>query len=223
MRWRNVLYFSKGERQALTLLFCLTSVTGFLLIANDMVRKDGSVETHIGVEPVAESAPVVLPAKEKKNRENQEKKNQKNQEKKSRSRKYPAGTVVELNAADTTALKQVPGIGSAFSNRIVKFRTLLGGFYSVSQLREVYGIDEERYEALSPWFRVDSSLIVRLPVNRLPYDSLIRHPYIGFKQARVIERLRKQKGRLSGWENLCLLEEFTAEERERLARYISFD
>ncbi|MDR1980178.1 MAG: helix-hairpin-helix domain-containing protein [Tannerellaceae bacterium] len=199
MKWRDVLYFSKGERQALVLLFCLTSVTGFLLIANDMVKKDGSAETHVAAPRVKEKV------------------------KAKKTGKYPAGTVVELNTADTTVLKRVPGIGSAFSNRIVKFRTLLGGFYCVSQLREVYGIDEERYEALSPWFRVDTSFIVRLPVNRLPYDSLIRHPYIGFRQARVIERLRKQKGRLSGWENLSLLEEFTDEERERLERYVSFD
>ena len=28
--------------------------------------------------------------------------------------KWPQGTVVELNSADTTALKMVPGIGSVF-------------------------------------------------------------------------------------------------------------
>ncbi|MDR0796724.1 MAG: helix-hairpin-helix domain-containing protein, partial [Tannerella sp.] len=69
-----------------------------------------------------------------------------------RTEKYSTGTVVELNSADTTILKKVPGIGSAFANRIVRFRNLLGGFYTVQQLAEVYGIDEERYTDLAPWF-----------------------------------------------------------------------
>ncbi|MDR0743893.1 MAG: helix-hairpin-helix domain-containing protein, partial [Tannerella sp.] len=76
-----------------------------------------------------------------------------------RTEKFPKGTVVELNTADTVILKKVPGIGSAFSKRIVNYRNLLGGYYSVTQLSEVYGIDEEKYNALMPWFSADPSLI----------------------------------------------------------------
>lgn len=137
--------------------------------------------------------------------------------------KYPPGTVVDLNTADTTVLKKVPGIGSVFALRIVKYRRLLGGFASVEQLREVYGIDEERYAALAGWFAAHPSQVVPLPVNRWPADSLRRHPYISFRQARAIERLRVQKGRLSGWHNLVLLEEFTEGDRKRLLPYLSFD
>ena len=60
------------------------------------------------------------------------------------SNKFPAGTVIELNQADTLTLKKIPGIGSTFARRIVGYRELLGGFYTVHQLAEVYGIDEER-------------------------------------------------------------------------------
>lgn len=137
--------------------------------------------------------------------------------------KYPAGTIIELNGADTTSLKKIPGIGTTFARRIVKFRNLLGGYASVSQLREVYGVDEERYGALSPWFRVDTALVKKLKVNVLPADSLRRHPYVNYRQAKSLVQLRKQKGRLSGWENLLLLEEFTEEDRQRLTPYLSFE
>lgn len=110
-----------------------------------------------------------------------------------RTEKYAPGTLVELNTADTTILKKVPGIGSTFARRIMKYRELLGGFYDVSQLAEVYGIDEERYQALAPWFIADTLHVRRLEVNALPAAALRKHPYLDYRQAKAIEQLRKQK------------------------------
>jgi DNA uptake protein ComE-like DNA-binding protein len=141
----------------------------------------------------------------------------------SRTEKFEKGTVVELNTADTTILKKVPGIGSAYAKRIVNYRTLLGGYYSVMQLSEVYGIDEDRYNAFVPWFTADPLLISKLSVNELSQDSLRRHPYINYNQAKIITQLRQQKGKLSGWANLQLLEEFTDHDKMRLQYYLSFE
>ena len=140
-----------------------------------------------------------------------------------RQEKFTEGTVVELNTADTTTLKKVPGIGSAFAKRIVNYRAILGGYHTVDQLSEVYGIDEERFQALQPWFTVDPSHVKKLPINTIPQDSLQRHPYINYAQARAIMQLRRQKGRLTGWENLQLLNEFTESDKTRLQPYLSFD
>lgn len=137
--------------------------------------------------------------------------------------KFPAGTIVELNSADTSLLKKVPGIGSSFARRIVKYRNLLGGFYTVAQLGEVYGIDEDRYRALAPWFRTETSLIRPLLINRIPADSLPYHPYLNKPQRRVLRQLRQQKGRIESWENLQLLEEFSETDRQRLTPYLSFE
>ena len=141
----------------------------------------------------------------------------------SRVEKFKEGTIVELNTADTTILKKVPGIGSSFAKRIVGYRNLLGGYYSVTQLSEVYGIDAEKYNTLAPWFSADPSFISTLPVNSMPQDSLRRHPYINYNQAKVISQLRKQKGKLTGWENLQLLNEFADEDKIRLQHYLSFE
>ena len=140
-----------------------------------------------------------------------------------RTEKFAEGTVVELNTADTTILKKVPGIGSAFAKRIVSYRNLLGGYYSVTQLSEVYGVDEERYNAFVPWFSADPSFISTLAVNSMSQDSLRRHPYINYGQARVIAQLKRQKGKLTGWENLQLLDEFTDTDKIRLQHYLSFE
>ena len=140
-----------------------------------------------------------------------------------RTEKFTEGTVVELNTADTTMLKKVPGIGSTFAKRIVSYRDLLGGFYSVAQLSEIYGIDEDRYASLAQWFSADTELISKILLNTISQDSLNRHPYINYSQSRAIMQLRRQKGKLTGWENLQLLNEFTEVDKIRLQYYMSFE
>jgi len=140
-----------------------------------------------------------------------------------RAEKFEEGTIVELNTADTATLKKVPGIGSAFANRIVNYRKILGGYYSVAQLSEVYGIDEERFLSLQTWFSVDPSQIKKIEINAIAQDSLQRHPYISYAQARVIIQQRRQKGKLIGWENLQLLKEFSEDDITRLKPYITFN
>ena len=49
----------------------------------------------------------------------------------------------DLNTASAEDLQRVRGIGPTLSERIVKFRTRLGGFSENDQLKEVYGLTEE--------------------------------------------------------------------------------
>ena len=87
-----------------------------------------------------------------------------------------ANAAIELNSADTTALKSLPGIGSVFASRIIKYRELLGGFVSISQLLEVYGLDSTRYSRIAGLVVADSAAIRKLSVNSLRFAELLRHP-----------------------------------------------
>ena len=241
MKWRDLLYFSKGERRALTLLLCLIVASWIILLLTDEKTDYTPVNNNRLSEPVktAQNIPVNSPDPEKVKTSASGRKNNSSREKNKfhsgetkntserrtfpKTEKYPVGTVVELNTADTTILKKVPGIGSTFARRIIKYRELLGGFFTVEQLREVYGLDEERYNAMKSWFSADMSLICPLEIHKISFKELCKHPYINYQQARIIEQLRKQKGKLSGWENLQLLEEFTETDKERLTPYLSFE
>ena len=65
--------------------------------------------------------------------------------------KYPEGTLVDLNEADTTELKKIPGIGSGIARMIVAYRKRLGGFYDMVQLKEVNYVDEDMLR----WFKLE--------------------------------------------------------------------
>lgn len=133
--------------------------------------------------------------------------------------KYPAGTVVELNTADTTELKKIPGIGSGIARMIVGYRRQLGGFYAINQLKEIHLATEE----LSSWLTVSPAAIRRLNLNKVGIERLKAHPYINFYQAKVIVEYRKKKGSLKSLKQLSLYEEFSPEDMERLGPYVCFE
>jgi competence ComEA-like helix-hairpin-helix protein len=233
MNWRDFLYFSKGERRALVVLLLLVAGAGMWLVIADRRKGETVAETTPRYIVQPENAPLPIafdaattpaspsPSPSPSRREITARRHP-SLPSLPRTEKFPVGTRVELNTADTTTLKKVPGIGSAFAGRIVKYRALLGGFYTVGQLREVYGMDEARYQSLQSWFYADTAFIAKLPVNHLPVDRMARHPYISYPQARAIGQLSRRKGRLNGWEHLRLLEEFTEADRARLSPYLSF-
>lgn len=132
--------------------------------------------------------------------------------------KYPGGTVISLDEADTTELKKIPGIGIGTAKRIIAYRELLGGFYKVSQLQEISHIAPE----LNKWFTIRKGPIHRLNLNKFSIERLTAHPYINFYQAKVITEYRKKKGAIKSLKDLSLYEEFSSKDFERLAPYICF-
>ena len=133
--------------------------------------------------------------------------------------KYPEGTLVEVNSADTTELKKIPGIGSGIAGGIVRYRERLGGFYALSQLEEVKHVTPE----LLKWFKLENDSTRKLEINKASLDKLRAHPYLTFYQAKVIVEHRRKKGQIKSLSQLALYEEFTEKDLERLSAYVSFD
>ncbi|GIV26878.1 MAG: hypothetical protein KatS3mg027_0692 [Bacteroidia bacterium] len=100
---------------------------------------------------------------------------------------------IELNSADSTQLEQLKGIGKTLSQRIIKYRNRLGGFYSLEQLKEVYGIRDSLYNIITQRneILIDTSLIKKINLTTADFKTLIRHPY--FTKDLVIKILDIQK------------------------------
>ena len=131
--------------------------------------------------------------------------------------KLKPGATIDLNTADTTLLKRVPGIGSSFARRIVKYRDLLGGYYVVEQLQEVYGMDRERYNAIYPYFTVGTAV---RPLT-LTIDSISYHPYLSWRHKRALRRLLEAEQPLD-WSHLMATGDFTRDDSLRIAPYMPF-
>lgn len=136
----------------------------------------------------------------------------------STSEKFVTLTPVDINAADTSLLKRIPGIASYRARQLVSYRDRLGGFASIDQLAEVQAIPEELY----PWFKVETGVFRKLNVNTATVSQLGRHPYIGFTRARDIEVYRRVHGAIHSLEELSLLPGFTQDVLSRLQPYVEY-
>ncbi|RMG22722.1 MAG: hypothetical protein D6730_15920 [Bacteroidetes bacterium] len=72
-------------------------------------------------------------------------------------------TPININTADSAALRQLPGIGPVLSGRIVKFRDSRRGFRQVEELRQVYGLKPEVFAAIAPYLYVDTASLPPAP------------------------------------------------------------
>jgi DNA uptake protein ComE-like DNA-binding protein len=131
--------------------------------------------------------------------------------------------IVELNSADTTLLMQIKGIGRGYAKGIVRFRQSTGGFVSVDQLSEVYGMRPENLEKIRPFCSINAALVRRINVNTATAQRLDAHPYLNFYQARAIYELRRNKGKLRDISDLKVLSELSSEDLLKIKPYLSFE
>lgn len=132
--------------------------------------------------------------------------------------KLRANEHIEINGADTTLLMKIPGIGSYYASRIVRYRERLGGFASAQQLEEIDGLPESSIA----YIKIDEQQIHKMNLNKLTLNQLKKHPYLNFYQAKEICDYRRLKGPLHSIEDLKLLKDFPPDEIERLKPYICF-
>ncbi len=104
--------------------------------------------------------------------------------------------VIELNAADSAELMMIPGIGPAYSMRIIRYRELLGGYAHTGQLMEVYGMDSARYHTIMQYCVLDTGMVSRLDLNSVTFRELIAHPYIDRTETYAILQYREYRERI---------------------------
>ncbi len=130
---------------------------------------------------------------------------------------------VELNSADSLALIGVNGIGLTLSTRIIKYRNRLGGFVSVEQVMEVYGIDSALFQIMKPSLAVDETKAKKLPINIIAQEELERHPYFRRNIAKAIVNYRQHHGAFTVIEDLKKIYVVDENLFEKIKPYITTD
>ena len=108
------------------------------------------------------------------------------------------------------------------ANRIIKYRNLLGGFYSLEQLKEVWGFKDSMLIMNQSRLTVDASKIKKININQASVEILKMHPYIHYQKAVVMNNFRKAHGNFKTMDDIKNTKVFTDAELEKLSPYISF-
>lgn len=132
--------------------------------------------------------------------------------------KLRQGETIDINTADTTMLKRIPGIGSYFAHRIVELRQRRQAFTSPEELLSIRNFPET-----SLTYMTASQTFPKIHINVLSEKELERHPLINYAQARDIIKLRKTVGAIKSAEDLSALPSFPTQSLRRLAPFLIFD
>jgi competence protein ComEA len=130
---------------------------------------------------------------------------------------------IELNGCDSALLVSLPGIGPVLASRIIKYRRLLGGYVSVSQLREVYGLPAETFDLIKGRLTVDTLSVAGININSGGYKELIRIPYLERYEVSSILKYRELQGRINGIDDLTKNKLITPDKAVKVRGYLSFD
>lgn len=131
--------------------------------------------------------------------------------------------IFDLNTADTIKLRQIRGIGSVLSKRIIKYRDLLGGFTNKDQLKEVYGLKDSVIFALDSMSTLSATFTpAQIDINKIDEWSLSKHPYISRTLAKAIINYRFQHGPFNQVADLQNIHQLDSLKLKQITPYIKF-
>ena len=249
MNWKDFLYFSRKESIAILFILVIILLTlnlnillskrnssPFTIAENDSLIASFERLNQTMKDKKSESQQINYNERDntrnsdsQPNKSNQialyQKENNQREFKYTKQEKLKDSEYIFLNETDTAQWKKVPGIGSAYASRIVKYNKLLGGFTSITQLREVYGIDDELFDNISLYVMEEDNIInkcKKLEVNKLEFKEIVAHPYIDYEQTKAIVNLRRRIGNITSIDELAMLDEFTPDDIKRISHYLQF-
>ena len=116
---------------------------------------------------------------------------------------------VDINRANMEAWMSLPGIGETRARQLVSFREKLGGFISVEQIGEMYGLPDSVFQSMRQYLVLNNAALRKININALSVAELDAHPYISKRQAELIVAYRDQHGAFVSSEDLGKMRAFS--------------
>lgn len=106
-------------------------------------------------------------------------------------------STISLNSCDSLKLMSIKGIGKVYASRIISYREKIGGFYSLDQLNEIYGLEDFNFYESKIHFKIDSSLIQKINIHQVEFKTLLKHPYFEYADVKIIFDLKERNDNFS--------------------------
>lgn len=123
--------------------------------------------------------------------------------------KFSAKGPLDINRASAEDWQRLPGIGEKRASQIVHFRESLGGFLSVEQVGEMYGLPDSVFQKIRPMLALNPADVRKINLNTASVEDLDKHPYISGKQAKLMVAYRQQHGAFISVDDLLKIAAFS--------------
>ncbi len=129
--------------------------------------------------------------------------------------------MLDINLATKEDFIKIYGIGPALSDRILKQKELFGGFVSMKQMNDVWGLSPEVIENLNKYFIVATlPKIKMIDINNSSIKELLLFPYFKYALAKAIVTYRSMNGDFKNFEDLTKINGFPSEKLDIIRLYL---
>jgi DNA uptake protein ComE-like DNA-binding protein len=130
-------------------------------------------------------------------------------------------STTDINKATAEDFRTISGIGPAFSERIIKYRSKLQGFSFETQINEVWGLDKEVAEKVVLIFKIiEKPTIKKANVNTVTFKELLINPYIDYELCKKILNYRDEVAELQDISELKNIDGFPLKLYDRIVLYL---
>ena len=130
--------------------------------------------------------------------------------------------ILDINDASKDDLKKVYGIGDGLSERILKQKELLGGFVSMEQMTDIWGLSPEVIEKLNSNFKVSvMPNVKKININTASTKELSQFHNFRYALAKEIVIYRSMNGDIK-IEDLTKIKGFPVDKIKIIALYLEF-
>ncbi|MBF4519227.1 helix-hairpin-helix domain-containing protein [Flavobacterium sp. ANB] len=131
--------------------------------------------------------------------------------------------ILDINEATQEDFMKIYGIGEALSLRILKQKEILGGFVSMEQIKEVWGLSPEVVFELNAHFKIYAlPNFKKIAINDASLKELSQFPYFRYALAKQIVTYRSMNGNFKNIEDLSKIKDFPVEKAKIISLYLEF-
>ena len=131
--------------------------------------------------------------------------------------------LLDINKASQEDLMKIFGVGEALSLRILKQKEVLGGFISMEQMKDVWGLSPEVLFELNTHFKIDAvPNFKKIAINDASLKELAQFPYFRYALAKQIITYRSMNGNFKNIEDLAKIKDFPVEKAKIISLYLEF-
>ena len=132
--------------------------------------------------------------------------------------------IIDINQATKEDLVKIYGIGEAISVRILKQKETLGGFVSMEQMQDIWGLSPEVIENLITHFKVLAvPRFKKIEVNNASLKELSQFFYFRYTLAKEIVTYRSMNGNIKNIEDLTKIKGFPVDKANIIGLYLDFN
>lgn len=132
--------------------------------------------------------------------------------------------LIDINRATQEDLIKIYGIGEAISLRILKLKESLGGFVSMDQMTDVWGLSPEVVANLNSHFKVYTlPLVNKIAINNASLKEISQFSYFRYALAKEIVTYRSMNGDIRNIEDLTKIKGFPVDKANIIALYLDFN